>query len=130
MFAPIVKWSTIRAIISMAAALNWKISALDVITTFLNGQLTKEVYMQQPHVFSEPGLEHLVYPLNRNIYSLKQSPCTWNFEIDSFLMSIDWRRSSHDPSLYFYSSGSTLVVILLFVDDLLIIGNSNAKSAR
>lgn len=126
-FAPVVKWSTIRAIIALAASLNWTISHMDVVTAFLNGLLDETIFMLQPPGFSLPGLEHLVCLLKRTLYGLKQSPRAWYQAIDSFLLSSGWQRSTQDHNLYFFTSGSILVIILLFVDDLLITGNSNAK---
>lgn len=38
-FAPVVKWSTIRLVIALAAALGWPINQMDVVTAFLNGKL-------------------------------------------------------------------------------------------
>lgn len=122
-----VKWSTIRAIVALATALNWPISHMDVVTTFLNDQLDELIYMNQPLGFPKPRLEDLFCLLRRTLYGLKQSPCAWYQEIDLFLLSSGWQRSSQGPNLYFYSSGSTLVIILLFVDNLLITGNLPSK---
>ena len=43
-------------------------------TTFLHGDLEKEIYMEQPEGFEVAEKEHLVYKLNKSIYSLKQAP--------------------------------------------------------
>lgn len=46
---------------------------MDVKTTFLNGDLTLEVYMVQPEGFVEIGKEHMVCKLRKSIYGLKQA---------------------------------------------------------
>lgn len=123
-----VKWSTIRAIIALAIALNWKISHMDVVTIFLNGQLDETIFILQPPGFSSPSLEHSVCQLKRTLYNLKQSPWAWYKEIDSFLFASSWQQSTQDHiTLHFFSFKSIIVIILLFVDDLLIIGNSHSK---
>ena len=73
-FAPVVKWSTICTITARASQLGHDIHHLDVKTTFLYGDLEKEVYMEQPQGFIQPGEEHLVCKLQKTLYGLKQSP--------------------------------------------------------
>lgn len=83
--------------------------------------------MRQPPGFLVPGQEHLVYRLKRSIYGLKQSPRMWYFEIDSYLISTGWARSFGDPNLYFVRDSGTLIILMLFVDDLLVTGNNPTR---
>ena len=46
---------------------------MDVKTAFLNGDLSKEVYMSQPEGFKENEKENMVCRLKRSIYGLKQA---------------------------------------------------------
>ena len=46
---------------------------MDIMTTFLNGELDEEIYIQQPVGFEQKGSEQKVYRLLRLIYGLKQS---------------------------------------------------------
>ena len=46
-FAPVARYTSIRAIISIATELGWKIYQMDVKTTFLNGVIEEEVYIEQ-----------------------------------------------------------------------------------
>ena len=73
-FSPVARFESIRTVIALAAKYGLKLHQMDVTTAFLNGDLKKEVYMQQPEGFIEKGKEHLVYKLRRSIYGLKQSP--------------------------------------------------------
>ena len=50
-FSPVVKMSSIRVVLSMAAAINLEIEQLDVKTAFLHGDLEEETYMEQPEGF-------------------------------------------------------------------------------
>src|SRR5713101_7862321 len=47
-FAPVARYSSNRAVISIAAEMGWKINQMDVKTAFLNGLLQEEVYLEQP----------------------------------------------------------------------------------
>lgn len=47
-----IRWSTLRALISLSIALGWEVHHMDVITAFLNGKLQEKIYMKQ-----SPGFE-------------------------------------------------------------------------
>jgi uncharacterized membrane protein YbaN (DUF454 family) len=47
-FAPIVKVTTLRVIMAMAAHYAWEMEQLDVNTTFLEVDLYETIYMRQP----------------------------------------------------------------------------------
>ena len=73
-FTPIVKMTSIRTVLSIAANMNLEREKLDVKTTFLHGDVEEEIYMQQPEGFEEKGKENLVWPLRKSLYGLKQAP--------------------------------------------------------
>jgi hypothetical protein len=50
-FAPVVRYTSIRIIISLAAVFGWKLHQMDVKTAFLNGEVEQEVYIEQPKGF-------------------------------------------------------------------------------
>ena len=55
----------------------------------------------------------------------KASPRAWYSRIDSSLLSIGFRKSEDDPNLYFIAVGGDLLILLLYVDDLFIIGEEH-----
>ena len=73
-FSPVVKLTSIRILLSIVASENLHLEQMDVKTTFLLGDLDKEIYMQQPEGFVVPGKEHMVCKLTRSLYGLKQAP--------------------------------------------------------
>ncbi|GKA42605.1 gag-pol polyprotein [Tanacetum coccineum] len=60
---------------------------MDVKTTFLNGPLKEEVYVNQPDRFVDPHHPDKVYHLNKALYGLKQAPRAWYDELSNFLVS-------------------------------------------
>ena len=58
----------------MVAMSSWPLYQLDIKNAFLHGDLTEEVYMEQPPGFVARGESSLVCKLRRSLYSLKQSP--------------------------------------------------------
>ena len=57
------------------------------------------------------------------MYGLKQAPRAWYGKIDSFLTSMGFTKSKTDPNLHMKIMDDELVILLLYVDDLFLIGN-------
>jgi transposase InsO family protein len=125
-YAPVAKIATIRLLCAIAAHNDLHLHQMDVKTAFLNGDLQEEIYMKQPPGFIEPGKEHLVCRLNRSLYGLKQSPRAWYQKLDTFLLSIHMKRSAVDHSLYVHHTPEFFLAVAVYVDDLLIVANSDA----
>ena len=64
----------IRVLIALASIYKLVIHQMDVKTTFLNGDLHEEVYMDQPEGFVLLGNEKKVCKLVKSLYGLKQAP--------------------------------------------------------
>jgi hypothetical protein len=72
-------------VISIAAEMGWKIHQMDVKTTFLNGLIEEEVYIEQLLDFEVHGRESHVCRLKKALYGLKQTPRAWYSRIDAYL---------------------------------------------
>ena len=88
-FSPIVKLTSIRILLSVVASENLHLEQMDVKTTFLHGDVDKEIYMQQLEGFVVPGKEHMVCKLTRSLYRLKQAPRQWYKKFDFFMTKSD-----------------------------------------
>ena len=73
-FAPVSRYTTIRTIISLATVFGWNLHQMDVKTTFLNGKIEEEVYIEQPEGFVTHGKKPHVCKLKKALYGLKQAP--------------------------------------------------------
>ena len=73
-YSPVTRISSIRMLIAIATIHNLEIHQMDVKTAFLNGDLDKEIYMEQPEGFIVPGQEKKVCRLVKSLYGLKQAP--------------------------------------------------------
>ena len=56
-FSPVVRFASIRLILSIVAGLDLELHQMDVKTAFLNGELEEEIYMEQPNGFIVKGQE-------------------------------------------------------------------------
>ncbi|KAG8482658.1 hypothetical protein CXB51_023976 [Gossypium anomalum] len=120
-FSPVVKHSSIRALLGIVAMHDLELEQLDVKTAFLHGELEEDIYMQQPEGFTVSEKEDYVCLLKKSLYGLKQSPRQWYKRFDSFMTSHDFKRSSFDSCVYFKKNNDgSFVYLLLYVDDMLI----------
>ena len=70
-YSPVVKHSSIRALLAMVAMKELELYQLDMKTTFLHGELEEEIYMSQPEGFEVDGKEIHWCHLKKSLYGLK-----------------------------------------------------------
>ncbi|CAA7049059.1 unnamed protein product [Microthlaspi erraticum] len=105
-------------------------STLDVNNAFLQGTLNEEVYMEQPPRFVDADHPSYVCRLNKAVYGLKQAPRAWYTELSTFLLSLGFINSLADSSLFILKSGTHLIYILVYVDDILVTGDTKDGITR
>ena len=79
------RYTTIRAVISLASVLGWKLHQMDVNTSFLNDEVEEEIYIEHPDRFVIHGKESHVCKLKKSMYVLNQDPQPWYARIQSYL---------------------------------------------
>ncbi|KAH9657500.1 retrovirus-related pol polyprotein from transposon RE2 [Citrus sinensis] len=126
-FSPVVKPCTIRIILRLAVMNHWTIRQLDVNNAFLKGVLNEEVFMHQPEGFLDPQHPTYICKLNKALYGLKQAPRAWYDRLKGSLLQWGFRTSRSDTSLFLKHTGSDVLVILIYVDDILVTGSSSAQ---
>jgi hypothetical protein len=72
-FSPIAMLKSVQILLAIAAYFDYEICQMDVKTTFLNGNLTENVYMIQPDGFVDPKHAGKICKLQKSIYGLKQA---------------------------------------------------------
>jgi SOS response regulatory protein OraA/RecX len=121
-FSSVSRYTSIRAIMSLATSMGWSLHQMDVKTTFLNGAIKEEVYIEQPQGFEVHSRDTHVCRLKKVLYGLKQAPRAWYAKIDSYLMRLGFSKSNVDSNLYYKVVNNAPVILLLYVDDLFLIG--------
>jgi hypothetical protein len=129
-FSPVVKYSSIRTLLSIVAMHDYELEQIDVKTAFLHGELEEDIYMEQPEGFVVPGKENLVCRLKKSLYGLKQSPRQWYKRFDSFMLSQKFRRSNYDSCVYLKVVYGSAIYLLLYVDDMLIAAKDKSEIAK
>ncbi|KAL1197961.1 Retrovirus-related Pol polyprotein from transposon TNT 1-94 [Cardamine amara subsp. amara] len=99
--SPVVRHTSIRAMLAAVAHQDLELEQLDVKTAFLHGEVEEEIYITQPDGFQVPGKENYVCRLNKSLYRLKQSPRQWYLRGD-----VDSRRSMTG---YVFTLGNSVI---------------------
>lgn len=99
-FAPVARWDTTRVILALAAQKGLKICQLDVKSAFLHGELSEEVYVDQPEGYEKKGRETEVYKLNKALYGLKQAPRAWYSRIEAYFTKEGFEKCPLEHTLF------------------------------
>lgn len=123
-FAPVVRQTTFRLLLSKASKENLCVRHLDAKTAFLNGKLKETIFMKQPPGYVDEKKPHFVCHLKKSLYGLKQAARSWNEEINRILLDIDFQQSMADACLYTKHDNDGWVYLLIYVDDIIIAAKS------
>lgn len=88
------------------------------------------VYMAQPPGYQDPQHPTHVYLLKKAIYKLKQAPRQWFSTFSKFLQQLGFQQSAANPSLLLNIFNQISVFILVYVHDILIMGNDDATISQ
>ncbi|RVW29940.1 Retrovirus-related Pol polyprotein from transposon RE1 [Vitis vinifera] len=123
-FAPVAKINTIRVLLSLAANLDWPLQQFDVKNAFLHGELSEEVYMDLPPgcMVSEKQCQK-VCKLKKSLYGLKQSPRAWFGRFTKSMRAFGYRQSNSDHTLFLKKQHGKITTLIVYVDDMVVIGN-------
>uniref|UniRef100_A0A2N9FH85 Reverse transcriptase Ty1/copia-type domain-containing protein n=1 Tax=Fagus sylvatica TaxID=28930 RepID=A0A2N9FH85_FAGSY len=126
MFSPVVKPTTVRIILTLAAQFNWPLRQLDISNAFLHGFLKEDVHMVQPPGFVDASKPAHVCKLHKSLYGLKQAPRSWFERFTTQLESLGFTASIANPSLFILQTPQATLYLLLYVDDIIITGTSQS----
>lgn len=96
---------------------------------FLYGILDEDVYMNPPQGYLTMGDTH-VWKLLKSLYGLKHAPRKWNEKLCSLLFSFDFKPSLNGYSMFVQVVGNSLVVLLVYLDDIILIGDNELEISK
>ncbi|GJX09943.1 retrotransposon protein, putative, ty1-copia subclass [Tanacetum coccineum] len=100
MFSPVADIRAIRILISIAAYYDYEIGQMDVKIAFLNGYLDEDIYMVQPEALR-----------------------SWNKKFDEKIKKFGFAQNLDESCVYQKASGGNVTFFILYVDDIIIMGN-------
>ncbi|GJY35639.1 retrotransposon protein, putative, ty1-copia subclass [Tanacetum coccineum] len=101
-FSPVADIRAIRILIAIAAYYDYEIWQNVMSKAFLNGHLVKTSYMEQ----------------------LRQASRQWNKRFDDEIKKFGFAQNPDEPCVYLKASGSYVAILILYVDDILLMGNN------
>eukprot|EP00253_Pinus_taeda_P014188 PITA_14188 len=127
-FAPVARIEAIRMFLAPFSFQKFKVFQMDVKSTFLNGDLDEEVYIEQPDGFIPRNDPKLVCKLKKALYGLKQAPRAWYYRLDKYLHQQGFSKGSTDRNLYIKIDNDKLLILVVYVDDIIFGSNEEAMS--
>jgi hypothetical protein len=129
-FSPVARLEVIRMFLAFACFRNFKIYQMDVKSTFLNGTLEEEVYVEQPEGFMLTENQDYVCKLKKSLYGLKQAPRAWFSRLDQYLQKQGYKRGITDNNLYIKIEDQNMIVVVVYVDDIIFGSNLTIMSRK
>ncbi|CAI7863781.1 unnamed protein product [Closterium sp. NIES-53] len=110
-FAPVGKGTTLRVMLGTAANRGWRIKQMDITTSFLNGIILEELYMQQPEGLDDGSGR--VCRLKKAIYGLKHAPRSWYHKVEETLLAGGFEKSECDHTLFLLQEKEQFLMLLV-----------------
>jgi len=125
-YSPVIKPTTVRIVLSLALSHGWPIHQIDIQNAFLHSNISEVVYMSQPPGFAHPQFPNHLCKLQKALYGLKQAPRAWFSRFSGKLLTLGFKASQSDTSLFLYQSATCTILVLIYVDDILITSSSSS----
>lgn len=122
-YSPVAKLTTIRLVITLISIHIRHIHQLDVNNAYLHGKLQGYVYMVKTYGIKTTK-PNQVCKLKKSLYGLKQVSRKWYEKLTSTLIHNDSIQDNADHSLFIKRDTKPLTILLVYVDDIIIAGNS------
>lgn len=131
-FSTVAKLSTLRLILTIAAALDYDLSSVDIRQAYLQASLSEDLYMMVP-----PGMpdkdadgDPLVAKLKRSLYGLKQAGREWHTLFSATLRNWGFTQSAIDTCMFVMRRGESVIWLVVWVDDCIIVSNDPSLRAE
>ena len=101
-YAPVVSWSTVRLLLTLAILKGWKTRQVDYTNAFVQANLkeNEHVYVALPKCFILSDRPEVVLKLIKSLYGLKQAPLRWFERLRDGLLKRGFVQSRLDPCLF------------------------------
>ena len=122
-----VKFVTVKPLLALATINGWHLAQLDVNDAFLQRELDEMVYMLPPLDFGSKGdCNQVLCMLTKSLYGLRQASRQWFAKLSSTIIQQGFIQSKSNYLVFTKVEKSSIVIFLVYVDDILIASNNEA----
>ena len=124
-YAPVTRFSLVRAVLAFANKYKLIMYQLEVKTTFMNSTVIEEIYMEIPDdiAVTETEKKSKVCKLEKSLYGLKTSPKRWYETFNKAMKELGFVTNDNDPCLFVLVDREIIVLAVLYADDIIMTGN-------
>ena len=115
-FAPVARLDSLHLLLAIAAHFDLEVHHIDIKSAYLNGNLNKEIYMEQPKGFVVKGKDNQVCLLKKALYGLKQVGRQWHIHLNDTLEEFGFKRIISGNTSIFIDGGD--LILLVYIDDI------------
>ena len=128
---------SVMLIIALIAQRKMTVETADVASAFIRQNLDDETYIRLSPAMASKWIRfkpedaefinrksELILKLNKSLYGCVQSPLLWYRNVDGFLQSNGFKRTSKDHCVYTKRDGDVLTIIVTYVDDFMVVSDS------
>ncbi|CAL2227460.1 unnamed protein product [Prunus armeniaca] len=126
-FALVAKLNTVCVLLSIDANCDWLLLQFDVKNMFLRGDLKEDIYMDLPPGIPVTSKKGIVCKLLKFWYRLKQSPRAWFGRFATSMKKFGYVQSNLDHTLFLKHHKGKLMALIIYVDDIIVIGDNKAE---
>ena len=132
-YSPVVNDVTFRVVVARMLIENLKGKVVDIENAFLNGDLEYEIYMKIPEGYDEVINQDVdkedCLILQKAIYGLVQAARQFWKKIVDKMQGGGFQLSEADPRMLYKEDEKGICIIIIYIDDMLIIGKEEAIDA-
>ena len=113
-YEPIARMDSIRLFLSYVVSKNFKVYQMDVNSSFLNGELEEEFYIEFLDGLPLTKEKVMVCRLKKDLYGLKKAPRTQYERLDKYLTKIGFTKGVVGGNFYLRKVDNGLSIIAIF----------------
>ena len=116
----VARIEVVSPFLAYATYKKFKLYQMDVKSTFLNGELEEEVYIEQLEGCPLTDDKEIVCRLGKALYGLKQKQRTWYSRLNKNLTKVGYIKGMIESNLYWKEIDVGLMILVIFIDDIIL----------
>jgi len=117
-YAPVARAVSIRCFFSIVGHRDLEVLQIDVVTAFLYGKLSEEIYVKQPPGFADHDRPNAVWRLHKALYGLKQASKVWYETLKDKFVELGFKVVQAEACIFRAENPEGTIWVIAYVDDM------------